>query len=85
MNGDIPTQVGFMHSAIGSQKITQPRPTAFIGIDVDFTNAIAVIIARPFIFSMTNRMSNALETIVTVVLVGVERRLFLRKPLDKWA
>jgi len=48
MDGGIAGQPGFMNSAIRSQEITQTFPAAFIGVDVDFTNAISII-ARPFI------------------------------------
>jgi hypothetical protein len=51
MDGDIAEQIGFMNSAIGTQEITQTRPAAFVGVDVDFTNAIAIVIECPSFFS----------------------------------
>ena len=43
MDGGIAGQIGFMNSAIRSQEITQTCPAVFIGVDMDFTNAVSIV------------------------------------------
>ena len=60
MDGGVAGQIGFMNAAIGSQEIALTSPTAFIGVDMHFTNAIAILIARPFMRAMTDRVANTM-------------------------
>ncbi len=84
MDGDIARQISLVNSAIRSQEITQTRPAAFVRVDMDFPNAISIVIACIFILSMTDCVAHALYAIVTIVFIRVERRFRSGKVLDKW-
>ena len=79
---DIILQVLFMHAAQGAQKIAHGSPTAFARVGVDFVNAIAVIITRPFVLGVTHRRMGARQVVVTAPFVGVTRRRCLRRCRD---
>jgi len=66
MNGNITGQVIFVNTAKRSQEITQSCPSTFIRIDMDFTDAISIIVTSPFILAVANCVSNSLETIIAV-------------------
>jgi hypothetical protein len=76
-------QVTLMNAAKGTQEITQSSPQTFVAVGVGFKPAITIVIARPFLSAMTNRLTNALECVVTLVLIRVDQRIGLGKLLDK--
>ncbi len=39
---------------------------------MDFTNAIAIIITGPFVLAMTHGVAHPLQSIVAIILIGVE-------------
>ncbi len=51
-HSDIATQEPFIDALKRSQKDTHIRPHPFAGVDVNFADAVAIIIPRPFIISM---------------------------------
>lgn len=51
-HSDIATQETFIDALERSQKDTHVRPHSFAGVDVNFADAVAIIIPRPFIFRM---------------------------------
>jgi len=83
MDSRIARQVGFVNTSIRTQEIAQTRPAAFIGIDMHFSDTISIVIASPFIFSVAYCVTNALQTIVAIVFIGVERGFRLGKALYK--
>jgi len=48
-----------------------------------FSDTISIVIACPFIVSVAHSVTNALQAIVTIVFIGVERGLRLGKTLYK--
>lgn len=58
-----------MKAAKGAQKITQGRASAFTGVAVHFTAAIAIIIASPFVLSMTNGVMVGMNLMVGTPLI----------------
>lgn len=72
MDSNIARQIGFVNTSVWAQEIAQSCPAAFVGIDVHFSDPISIVIARPFILSMTDGATNALQAIVAVVFIGVE-------------
>ena len=85
MNGGIAGQIVFMNTSKRTQKIAQTSPPTFIGVYVHFADTISIVIARPFILSMTDSMAYALQAIVTIVFIGVERGFRLGETLHKRA
>ncbi|HEY5731293.1 MAG TPA: hypothetical protein VIS72_14680 [Anaerolineales bacterium] len=74
-----------MHSSVWAEEIAQTSPTALIGIDVHFTDTISIVIARPFVISVTHGVAYSLQAIVAIVFIGVERGLRLSEALYKRA
>ena len=72
VNGDIAGQVLLVNPTKRTQEITQAGPAAFVGVDMNLPNAIAIVITRPFIFTVTDRVADPLEFVVTIVLIGVD-------------
>jgi len=85
MNSDIARQIGFVNTSVGAQEIAQTCPTAFVGIDMHFSDTISIVIACPFILSMTHGVAYALQAIVAVVFISVERGFRLGEAFYKRA
>ena len=68
-------QMILVHAAKGAQKIACASPEAFCGIDVNLTNAIAIIIACPFVFTMIDRNPLALNLIVAIPFIGIRHSM----------
>ena len=83
MNSNIARQMGFVNTSIRTQEIAQSCPTAFVGIDMHFSDTISIVIACPFILSMTHGVAYALQAIVAVVFISVERGFRLGEALYK--
>ena len=83
MNSDIARQIGFVNASVWAQEIAQSCPAAFVGIDMDFSDTISIVIACPFILSMTHGVAYALQAIVAVVFISVERGFCLGEVLHK--
>jgi hypothetical protein len=66
-----------MHPAEGAHKIAYSRPHPFGGIDMDLPDAIAIIIPCPFVLSMLDGDTLALNSIVALPLIGIRNRLRL--------
>lgn len=78
-HGHIARQIIFVDSAERSQKITGTGPQAFSGIDMDLTDAIAILITCPFMFSMMDGDMLAWNLVVARPFVGIGNRVGLRE------
>ena len=85
MDGSIARQIDFMNTSIRAQEIAQPRPTAFVGIDMHFADTISIVIACPLVFPVTHGMAYSLQAIVTIVFISVECSFRLGEALYKRA
>ena len=85
MNGNIARQIGFVNTSVWAQEIAHSRPTTFVGIDMHFSDTISIVIASPFILSMTHGVAYALQAIVAIVFISVERGFRSGEVLDKRA
>src|SRR5947209_558342 len=64
-------------AAVRTQPGTQQRPEAFDGVDVDFAEAVTIVITRILTAGMTHRLvaiAPRRQTGVDVVFVGVDQR-----------
>src|ERR1044071_8584749 len=64
-------QVLFMDAAKRAQKIAESRPATFAGIGMHFTDAITIVIARPFVLTVADRRVRTRQASVTAPLVSV--------------
>lgn len=64
-NGNIATQAILVNSLEGSQEIPDICPHPFSGVDMNFSDAITVIISSPFSLTVTNRSMRTNDMIVT--------------------
>lgn len=83
MDGNIARQICFVNTSVWAQEIAQSCPAAFVGIDMHFSDTISIVIACPFVFTVAYSVTNALQAIVTIVFIGVERGLRLGEALYK--
>ncbi len=60
MDGGITGQVSLGNTTVGAQEVAQTGPATFVRIDMDFTNAVSILIPRPFILSMADCMAHTL-------------------------
>jgi hypothetical protein len=82
MQGNITTQEMFADATKGAQESAKSSPQTFNGIDMNFANAIAIIIACPFFLAMGHRGPGPLDRIVAIILIGVDMSTFTRKSLN---
>src|SRR5215813_274877 len=75
-HGQIVRQILLVDATKGAQKIAGGGPQAFDGVGVDFTEAIAVIIAGPFFLAMPHGGVDPIDAIVPLPFVGVTRGIF---------
>jgi hypothetical protein len=83
MNSCITRQIVFVNTSIRTQEIAQTCPTTFVGIDMHFSDAVSIVIACPFIFSVTHGMAYSLQAVVAVILISVECSFRLSEALYK--
>jgi len=60
-----------------TDEVTHVSPQPFGGVAMDFTKAIAVIITRPLMPSMTDAVAWPSDAIVALIFIGVENGLAL--------
>src|SRR5260221_2611887 len=77
-DGKIGRQELFMNTAKQAQEVTNEGPHAFKGIDMDFTNAIPIVIARPFFEGMTDCRVRTVQVVVALPFIRVELSVRLR-------
>ncbi|HQV94430.1 MAG TPA: hypothetical protein PLA27_14050 [Anaerolineales bacterium] len=68
-----------MNTFEGTQVIANIGPHAFSGIRVNFSEAIPVIVTRPFMIGMTNNGMVSKDVIVRLPFVSVASCLFQRE------
>jgi hypothetical protein len=69
--GAVLVQEPLTHAAERAQEVSYTRPDAFDRVSVDFANAIAIIIARPF--ALWRCMANPLMAATTLCQVAIGR------------
>ena len=69
-HGNIITQVTFVNTTKRAQEISHGSPKAFDSIYMYFTDAIAVVIASPFLLAMTDRRMWTQDMVVTLPFVS---------------
>lgn len=71
-------QMLLMHSAKGPQEISRRGPQPLDGIDMNLADSIAIIIARPFVLTMTDRAVGALDLVGAQPFIRVTSGSLLR-------
>ena len=76
MYGEVLLKVDLVHAAERTKKIADSRPQSFDGVNVNLSDSVAIVIARPFALArcMANRDMVALrpgQTKVGTPFVGV--------------
>ena len=81
-HGNIILQVLLVNSAKRSEKVSQRDPQAFNSVDVNFSDAIAVIVARPLFLTMTDHPVTTRQLGVALPLIAVTGRGAVGEPLN---
>ena len=74
---DVERQFLLRNASVGSQPRSQQRPAAFPRIDVNFVEAVAIVVASVLAASVIDGevlLAPFLQSAIDVVLVGVDRR-----------
>ena len=72
---DIARQIIFMHPTEGAQKIACSCPHSLGGINVHLSDTIAIIIPCPFVLTMVDGDTLALNRVVTFPFIRIRNRL----------
>lgn len=68
-----------MHPAKWAEIVPHPGPAPFARVGVDFPDPVTIVIARPFVVTVTDRRVGPRQAPITTPLVGVTGRLRLRR------
>jgi len=71
-HSDIAAQIGLVDALERSQEVADIRPHAFHGVDMNFTNAISVVITCPFSFCMADGSVGTDNVVVRAPLIGID-------------
>src|SRR5437868_502071 len=74
VDGDIAAKIVLMNATERTQESAQARPQAFEGVGMNFSDAIAVIIACPLLAAVTNGGMCTKDRCIAVRLVSVQDR-----------
>src|SRR5262245_16647065 len=87
-HGAVLVQEPLTHATEGAQEVSRASPDAFDRVGMDFTDAIAVIITRPF--AVSRRMADGLMASARLCYVaigrpfiGVDRRIIAGMPFHQ--
>lgn len=74
-HGNIAYEIIFMDITKVAQEIARSGPRAFGSVDVNRSNAIAIIITRPFVFTMIDRDSLTFNMIIARPFIRIGDRV----------
>ncbi len=80
--GDIASEILFVNALEGTQKVAHISPKTLDGIDMDFPDAIAIIVTSPLIVTVADSRTRAQDVIVALIFIGIEMRAPLREAVD---
>src|SRR5690606_20063477 len=73
--GNVASQVLLMNPFERTNEVAHIGPPPFGGVAVDFTEAVPIVIARPFMLTMTDAVALTSDAVVALVFIGVDNRL----------
>ena len=80
--GNIASQIHLVNAFEGTQENAHVGPKPFRRVDVNFTDAIVIIVSCPFVGAVTNDRTRTQHMIVALVFVRVEMRTSLGKAVN---
>src|SRR5258708_23759129 len=78
-DGKISGQEFLVNATKQAHEVADQRPHAFNGIDMDLTQAITIIIPRPFFESMRHGAMRTVHLVVTLPFIGIDVAAILRE------
>ena len=81
-DGEIACQELFVNATKQAHKVSDKRPHAFDGVDMNFANAVAVLVPRPFFLGMTHRVMRAINVVVALPFIGIDVGIVFGEVLD---
>src|SRR5690606_12022752 len=73
--GNVASQVLLMNPFERTNEVAHIGPQPFGGVAVDFTEAVPIVIARPFMLTMTDAVALTSDAVVALVFISVDNRL----------
>src|SRR5258708_24120925 len=87
-NCQITRQVFFVNATKEPYKVADERPHAFDSVNMNFVDAIAIIIARPFTLGVTNRVMGTVNMVIALPFIVIDLASFccevLNMRLQRW-
>lgn len=74
VHGDVTSKMLLMNTAKGTQEVTESGPHPFDGVGMNFSNAIAILVTRPFMAAMIDGHMCTRKVVVPSPLVSVDPR-----------
>src|SRR5947207_12336468 len=81
-HGEIGRQELLMNAMEQTQEVTHESPHAFKGIDMDFTQGLPIVIARPFFEGMADRVVRTVQVVVALPFIRVDLSSLLSETFD---
>src|SRR5258708_13980676 len=78
-NGKIGSQELLMNTTKETHEVADEGPHAFNGVDMDFSNAISIVIACPFFKGMTDGVVRTVQVVVALPFIRVNLSALLRE------
>src|SRR5260221_9119319 len=69
-----------MNASKQTHEVAHQSPHAFQRVNMDFTDAIAIIIACPFFVSMTNGAVGAVNVVIALPFISVDTAILFGEP-----
>src|SRR5258708_3161976 len=81
-DGKIGGQELFMNTAKRAQEVTDEGPHAFKGVDMNFADAIAIVVTRPFFEGMTDGAVRTVQVVVALPFISIDLGALLSEVFD---
>ncbi|MEP7285855.1 MAG: hypothetical protein ABI947_08815 [Chloroflexota bacterium] len=71
-----------MNPAKEAHEVANEGPHPFDSIDMNFADAVTIVIACPFFLGMTNRLVRAVNVVIAAPFIGIDVSTIRSKVLD---
>ena len=81
-DGKIGSQELLMNATKWAHEVTDEGPHAFNGVDMDFAEAIAIVVTRPFFERMTHGVVRAVQVVVALPFISIDLAVLWSEVFD---
>ena len=81
-DGKIGRQELLMNATKRAQEVADEGPHAFNGVDMNFADAVAIIVTCPLSAGMTDRVVRTVQVVVALPFIGIDLGVLLGEVFD---